>query len=340
MSHAANVLVTCGGKWVGMLLQLKQAMREVPPLRQGKILVADRAPITPAGHFADGAFVVPPITEPDYVDALVDVCRQQGVRVLVPLIDVDMIRLTPHASRFAEVGTRLACPLAELVDLCFDKASFEAFARVERIPTPRQYAPQELDAAAYPLFFKPSRGFGSVGSGLCRSPREAREALQANPTLVFQEYLQGAEVSVDCYIAATGRCTVRVQRIRDKVVGGEAVQTHTVHLDGVRQVVARTVDALARRGLRGPLNVQVFASGETPVFDVNPRLGSASVLSNVATRGRLMRSLLSECCGLAVDGDPEDYQEGLHLYRFWGDVFHDGADIEGAVPGKLAGVRA
>ncbi len=337
MSEPQNVLVTCGGKWVGIVLQLKLAMRHVAPLAGGRLLVADRASLTPAGQFADGSFVVPAINEPDYVDCLLDICRRQAVRVVIPLIDIDMVRLAPHASQFADVGTHVVSPPAELVELCFDKANFSGFADAAGIPVPRRYTAEQLDGAPYPLFAKPLRGFGSIGSCICRSAEEAQRALATNPELAFEQYIEASEVSVDCYLAAGGRCTVQVQRVRDKVIGGEAVQTHTVRLPAIRKTVNGALEALARRGLRGPLNVQVFATGRPPVIDVNPRLGSASVLSNMASHGRLFRSVLAESCGLAAEGDPNEYEEGLHLYRFLGDVFHDGSRASAVLPGEWIG---
>lgn len=334
MTHAENVLVTCGGRWVGMVLQLKAAMRGVPPLAGGQLFVADRAAITPAGQFADGAFQVPGIAEADYIDRLVAICQQNGVRVLVPLIDVDMVRLAPHTERFAEVGTHVVCPSPELVELCFDKDRFDRFAREEGIPVPRRFAASELAEAPYPLFSKLIQGFGSVGTGVCRSLEEARRALEQNPHRVFEEYVEAAELSVDCYLAAGNRCTVRVPRVRDRVVGGEAVQTHTVRHARAEATVTQVLDALGRRGLCGPLNVQVFDRDPALVFDVNPRLGSASLLANMATQGRFFRSLLAESCGLPVAGEPSDYEVGLHLQRFTGDLFHDGHQQRALVPGN------
>jgi carbamoyl-phosphate synthase large subunit len=321
---ANNVMITCGGKWVGHVVQLRRAMGQLPAYAGASIFVADRAEVTPAGHFADRSFVVPPITDEGYVDALEAICRNEGVRVLIPLIDVDLLRLAPHRDRFAALGTHLAAPPEELAELCFDKGKFEAMARAEGIRVPRSFSADELDGAPYPLFCKPPRGFGSVGAGICPNRAEAEKVLQSGADVMFQEYVDAPEISVDAYVAADGRCTVRVQRIRDKVVGGEAVQSHTVRLAGVGETAARTIDALSRRGLRGPLNVQVFACGEPAVIEVNPRLGSAVVLSNAACGGRLLRSLLAECCGHSVDGDPEDYDDNLHLYRYLGDMIHNG----------------
>jgi carbamoyl-phosphate synthase large subunit len=329
---ATSVLVPCGGKSVGLLLQLKRAMRHVPPVREGRLLVADRALVTPAGSFVDGAFVVPDVGHPRYVEELRRICVENGVRVLLPVIDVDLDRLAPHLDSFAAVGTTVVCPPATLVDLCLDKQVFADFCEEQGLPHPALHALEALSEDRFPVFAKRRRGFGSIGSRVCRSAAEARAAWAADPELVFQDLIEAPEVSVDVFVRRDGRCTTRVPRVRDKVVGGEAQQSHTIRSPAIAQLVDRTVAALARRGLRGPLNVQVFATPEPTLIEVNTRLGSGSVLSNAATRGAFFTALLRDACGFAVEGDPEDYLEGLWLQRYWGDVIHDGVQTLGSHP--------
>ncbi|NLX99324.1 MAG: ATP-grasp domain-containing protein [Rhodopirellula sp.] len=325
MESKANVLVTCGGKWVGTVLQLKQALREVPPLRHGRLYVADQAAMTPAGQFAEGSFVVPPISHPGYIDALWEVCRRERVRVLLPLIDIDQVRLAPHKDRFAEAGTTLVSPPADLVEMLFDKTRFHRLAVAAGLPVPRRITPEELDSADYPLFYKPIRGYGGIGAGRCDSPADARRVCASRRDLIFQEFVSAPELSIDCYISPDGIPTVRVPRIRDKVLGGEVMQSHTVRPPEVNALAIRTLEVLARRGVHGPVTVQAFATDEPLLLEVNPRLGSGNVLSNVATGGRLHRSVLAGACGLPVTGDPDDYRDGLYLYRYLGDVIHDGS---------------
>ncbi len=321
-----NVLVTCGGRWVGLILQMRQAMRDVAMLRQGRLYVVDCDPLNPAGLFADASFPVPPVADPDYIDRLLDICIRQDVYVLVPHLDIDLDHLTRNLPRFTEVGTTVICPHPDLVELCRDKHRFETFAREEGLPFPRTYPPAALRADLFPLFVKQSRGSASAGAGVCRSLPEAHAALERCPDLIFQEWVQGAEVSVDAYVSIRGRCTVRVPRLRDRVSGGEVIQSHTIRCPVVAGLADRTIDALAQRGYRGPLNVQLF-TGDVPVLiEVNARLGSGCVLANEATGGRLFRSILQEACGEVCEGDPDDYREGLHLSRYWGEVFHAGAD--------------
>lgn len=313
-----RVLVTCGGKWVGMVLALRQALSE---LGGGEVIVADRDPLTPAGCFADDRVHVPAIADSNYVTALANYARERGISAIVPLIDIDIDRLDRERSVLAEAGVHLVAPPREVIDLCLDKALFQTVCDEEDLATPRSFI--SLEAATYPLFYKPRRGFGSIGTGRADTPAEVPAAAERYE-LVHQELVEAPEVSVDGYVNREGRCTVLVPRMRDKVIGGEAQRSHTIEDPETWELAMRTVRALASRGLRGPVNVQLFLSEPRKLIEVNTRLGSCSVLSNAATGGRLLRSVLEEAFGGTATGDPSDYERGLWIYRYTGDVFHRG----------------
>lgn len=327
MSTRSNLLVTCGGKWVGIVLQLREAMQRNTKLRQGRIVVASSDSLTPAGCFADETVVVPPIREPDYISRLLEVCQDYAIRIVVPLIDLDVERLAASSHQFAAIGTTVVCPTQDLVDLCLDKLEFARFAEAKGLPHPETRTANELDGLKFPLFYKRRRGFGSIGSGVCSSAEEAGDLAAKMPDLVFQEYFAIQELTVDAYISREGKCLVCVPRIRDKVVAGESYQSHTVRRPAVVNLALQAIAALAERGLRGPLNVQIFDSDPPCLIEVNTRLGSASVLSNVACQGRLLESLLHESLGGTAYGDPHDYTVGLALSRFLGDVFYTGNQV-------------
>ena len=333
MNDFCNVLVTCGGRWVGVVLQLQEAMRRVPALKHGKLLVASYDDFTPAGYFADEALVVPPIRHPEYIDQLTNVCRAHAIRVLVPLIDQDLERLAPGLDKFAAIGTTVICPPPDLVDLCMDKLRFARFAESKQLNHPKTCPSSEIQALSFPVFYKKRRGHGSIGSGICFSAGHALAEASASPDVLFQEYVRAPEVTVDAYISRTGGCTVCVPRVRDIVVGGESYTTHTIRDPAVTDLALRTISVLAQEGLRGPLNVQMFQTSPPMLIEVNTRIGSANVLSNVASRGRLLESILCEASGGTCDGDPEDYMVGLTLSRFLGDVFHQGGEVLAVKPG-------
>jgi carbamoyl-phosphate synthase large subunit len=298
-------------------------MEDVPILRGGRLLVADCDPLNSAGFFVNGTLVVPPAIHPHYVDRLLEVCRAHDVRVVVPHLDLDLDRLAPQQWQFTDAGIALVCPRADLVELCRDKVAFQHFARQEGLPQPGTFAPEDLKDDRFPLFAKRRGSTASTGSGVCRSPAEARAALERYPDLIFQELVEGPEVSVDAYVSVQGRCIVRVPRLRERVLAGEAVQSRTIRDAAAADLADRTISALARRGYRGPLNVQLFSTEPPLLIEVNARLGSASVLADQATDGRLFSAILREACGDVCGGDPDDYRDSVRLSRYWGEVFHD-----------------
>jgi len=188
---------------------------------------------------------------------------------------------------------------------------------------PTSFPEQDLSKARYPLFYKRKRGFGSIGSGIARNLEEASQAAQNDSNLIFQEFIAGQEISVDGFVSRTGAVVYGVQRIRDKVLGGEAVRSHTVNLKGIADSAYIVLRALSEEGFQGPANIQFFLGEPAILFDVNPRLGSASVLSNVATHGKLFAAVLLEACGGTARDCSNSYLEGAHLYRYFGDVFYE-----------------
>jgi carbamoyl-phosphate synthase large subunit len=307
-----------------MVCQIRNTLPLVPELSGGRVYIADSDLVTPAGHYADGAFRVPRIHDPNYISRLLELCRAENIRVILPLIDIDMLRLAPHLDAFREIGTTLVCPPEEIVELCFDKNRFDAFAASKGIRVPRTFFEADLQSAPYPLFFKPRAGFGSRDTGVAKRVAEALQALERNPDLLFQECLTGTEISVDGFVSTSGGILHAVQRVRDKIIGGEAVRTHTIKLESIRQASVRVFAALAELGFHGPANIQFFESSDPVLFDVNPRLGlGGSTLSNVATKGRYFESILREACDGVASASPDDYEEGLGLYKFLGELFHE-----------------
>src|SRR5262249_5863847 len=300
------VLVPSGGKSVALVLQLKDALGEVPPLCSGRVVVADRASATPAGAFADASFLVPEVTHFGYGDALLRICREENVRVRLPVLGIDLGRLSPHLDDFAAVGTTLVAPPPHLKELCLDKGRFEAFCLASGLAHPRGYARSALGEAPFPLFAKKRRGFGSIGASICRSLGDARLLLARDRDVGFPEGVGAPGGSGDALLTCDGRCLLGVPRLRDKVVGGEVNQSHTIRSAAIADLADRTIAALAQRGLTGPLNVQLFAAREPLLIEVNTRLGSGSVLSNAATGGRFLATVLRDACGLRCEGDPDD----------------------------------
>ena len=324
MSPEGNdgLLLTSVGKGAGIVCQFREALARCTHTRGWHLWAASSDPFPAGATFADRRVQLPRADHPDFPGALLEACRVGRIRMVVPLADHDLRRLAGEVDRFADAGIRLVCPPVRVVALCGDKAGFARWAADAGLPHPRTVPPAGADGLAFPAFAKPRHGSGSAGAARCADPEAVRVHCSTGGEWIVQEFLDGPEFTVDAHLGPRGEVTVCVPRIRLRVQGGQSQESRTVDDPGVRNLAIETLRRLAAEGLRGPANVQVIRAPDPVLVEVNPRLGSATVLSNHATRGALLDHVLAGALGLEPDGGPAAYEEGLTMTRFVGEVFH------------------
>src|SRR5207253_6708505 len=120
---------------VSQLCPLRAALA---PVGGGRVLAADAGGTAAAIHEADEGFVVPRCDSPDYVPALLAICRRESVALVVPTIDPELPVLGRAREAFAREGVLLAASGPATNDIAFDKANTAAFFDREGIPAPRR----------------------------------------------------------------------------------------------------------------------------------------------------------------------------------------------------------
>src|SRR5439155_13761828 len=118
------VLITSAGRRVALLRAFRTALKA---LGGGRVLAADVATGAAAVHEADEGFVVPPCGSPEYVPALLDICRRKDVVLVVPTIDPELPALSRATEAFDRSRTMLALSGPATVDIAFDKGATAAF---------------------------------------------------------------------------------------------------------------------------------------------------------------------------------------------------------------------
>jgi len=151
-----------------------------------------------------------------------------------------------------------------------------------------------LTGESYEVVVKPKIGFGSRGQKvLYKSDPRFLDYLRDSNWIV-QDFVDGIEVSIDCYIARD-RSFTSVARERVTVMGGEVMDTKTRNLtDPEFDIVNKIV---AKSELVGPVNFQLRGDNNT-LLDINPRFSggaTASVLSGwMAPQWLLQEYILEE----------------------------------------------
>jgi carbamoyl-phosphate synthase large subunit len=250
------------------------AMRSLGTDPTVELIAADMDP------WAAGLYLVPPGSRalvpagaaPDFTDVLLARCREYGVHVVLPTVDAELRPLAGARATFRAHGIDLLLAPAAALDVILDKLALaEHCAGVVRVPrTESLGAGTDPSSWAYPVIVKPRSGSGSRGIVKVAGAAELA-ALDHAPGLLVQEFLPGAEFSIDVLAGADGRVIASVPRLRARVDSGVSVGGRTVH-DAELESFGRAVAEAT--GITYVANVQCKrdAAGRPALLEVNPRM--------------------------------------------------------------------
>lgn len=71
----------------------------------GKVIATDCSAIAPALYDADKYYIVPRMTEPGYIDVILDICKKEKIDGVLSLIDPELSLLALNNEKFKVVGT-------------------------------------------------------------------------------------------------------------------------------------------------------------------------------------------------------------------------------------------
>jgi len=319
------VLFTCAGQRVDIVTAFG---------RTGATTIAtDVSDLAPALYAADVRALVPPVDDPQYVDALGELAQIHDVRLIVPLTDLDHLVLAHNRDRFAPAVVLVPGP--ETISRCSDKYLAHTFFVAQGIGSPPTWLPDEVPGdVAFPVLVKARKGFGSRHIYRAHDEHEMRFYLERTTAdSMVQAVCRGEEFSIDVFCDLDGRCLNAVPRTMIESKGGESIKGMTIQDAELIEHGRRVAETLR---LVGPGNVQCFREpdGELRVTDVNPRFGGAFPLPTAAGSGYPELAL-----ALANGERPEprlgDFRAGVVMTRFFSEVIlHDaGGTLEPFDPG-------
>jgi carbamoyl-phosphate synthase large subunit len=273
-----NVLITAGSRRVPLVQAFQAALLEHG---SGTVVVTDVDPSSPSVHAADRCYRVPYSNDPEYVDALIDICLTDRIGLVVPTVDDELEVVARARRRFCDVGATVACSPTETAAICNDKYRACLYLRERGVDAAQSWLPEQLpDDPPDVLFIKPRRGRGSVGAHLIRNRREREFFLTYVNDPVVQEFLQAPEYTIDMLCDWHGTPLSIVPRERTVIRAGVSDRGRTLKHEGLMTLAQRVADALP---FHGPVNIQCRMRGATPVvIEINPRFSGGIPLTIAA----------------------------------------------------------
>lgn len=276
-----NILITSAGKRVSLVKIFKSEAIKIDV--NIKILATDANPdLSAACQVADAAFKVPRVSDPNYVQILLDICTNNDVRLIIPTIDTELMILAEHKSIFEDAGVIPVISDRTFIDKCRDKRIIHDFFNENGIGVAKEF---KKDAYHFPMFIKPSDGSRSEDTFLIKEEMAMRERFFEEERFMFLEYISPElfdEYTCDLYYDRNGNLRCAVPRKRIEVRDGEVnkgLTERNMLVDYIREKISHVA------GARGCLTVQFFKEkeGDRVVgIEVNPRFGGGYPLSYLA----------------------------------------------------------
>ncbi|NLM96599.1 MAG: carbamoyl phosphate synthase, partial [Halanaerobiaceae bacterium] len=85
------------------------------------MIATDCSELAPALYDADKYFILPQIDKENYLDEILNICKENQIKAVLSLIDPELSVLAANKQKFLDIGTIPIVSDYEVVELCFDK---------------------------------------------------------------------------------------------------------------------------------------------------------------------------------------------------------------------------
>ena len=269
-----NVLILAVGTRNKIIQYFKKSFADM-----GKVIATDANRLGPAIYEADKYYIVPPISEPGYIDIIVDICKKEKIDGVLSLIDPELSLLAQHIDLFKEIGVTVIGSTYELCEMSLDKyqmyrwlSSHGYHCAQSWMDKQAFYQAVEKGVASYPVFVKPARGSASISISKV-SDRETVELLfKHEDGLMIQEFLDGQEIGADVYIdMISGEVVSIFTKKKIKMRAGETDKAVSFKDPKLFTLIEKFV---SEAGYRGQIDIDIFQiNNEYYISEVNPRFG-------------------------------------------------------------------
>ncbi len=269
-----NILIASCGTRNKIVQYFKQALRG-----RGKVVATDCSPNAPALYEADVHYIVPRITEENYLDILYDICRKEKIKGVLSLIDPELSLLALHEKDFEKLGTTVIGSSYELCERTLNKWEMYRWLKDHGYYCARSYMDIEefvRDVKAglltYPVFVKPAKGSASISISKAYDEETVRLLVSHGEGMMIQEFLDGQEIGADCYIDLQSRKPVSVFTKKKIVMrAGETDKAISFKDEKLFALIERFI---GEAGFLGQIDIDIFQIGEVYyISEINPRFG-------------------------------------------------------------------
>ena len=288
---------------------------------QGTLIATDVSELAPALYDADKFYVVPRITDPNYIDVILDICRKDHIDGLLSLIDPELSLLAKNAERFKEVGATVVGSSYELCEMALDKMQMYRWLVDHGYNCARSWLDKneffkavELNEVSYPVFVKPYRGSASISVSKVYDKETVGLLFSHENDLMIQEYLDGREIGADVYIdMISGEVVSIFTKKKIKMRAGETDKAVSFKNQELFDLIEKFV---LEAGYRGQIDIDIFEiGGKYYISEVNPRFGGGYPHAYEAGCDH-MKLIMKNLNGVVNQKNIGAYEDNVYMMKY------------------------
>lgn len=288
---------------------------------KGKVVATDCSSIAPALYDADKYYIVPRMTEPGYIDVILDICKKEKIKGVLSLIDPELSLLAQNKDRFKELGTVVIGSNYDKCELALDKMQMFNWLKAHNYNCAKSYIDKnefykdlESGNISFPVFVKPYRGSASISISKIYDKDTLELLLKNNDDLMIQEYLNGQEIGADVYIDMISHEVVSIFTKKKIVMrAGETDKSVSFKNDELFNLIKKFVK---ESGFNSQIDIDIFdVDGKYYISEVNPRFGGGYPHAYECGANH-MNLIINNLEGVSNKEDIGNYEEDIYMMKY------------------------
>ena len=308
-----NILILSAGRRVELVQSFQKAAKRLN--LKSNVVAGDCSETAPAIYFADRKAILPRINEDNYIDEIINVCKREDIRIVIPTIDTDLLILSEERERIeSESGAVVLISSNEVVTICRDKINTQKFLEENGFKIPKMYSEEELDSGEleFPLFIKPKSGSSSINTFKVNNIEELATYKSLIKEPIVQDFMEGKEFTVDVFLDFDGNLITVVPRLRIATRSGEISKGKIIKDREIIEDIKRLVEVLKPIG---HITVQLMKTNKgIEYIEINPRFGGGAPMS-IQSGADSCENLCRLLRGEKLEYN-ENYRDNIMFFRF------------------------
>jgi carbamoyl-phosphate synthase large subunit len=311
----SNILITCAGKRVSLVRSFKTELKIV--FSDSKVFASDSSPEKSAAcRVSDGYFKVPPVTDGNYIEKLLQIALDNNIKLIIPTIDTELLILSQNVDILKRHNIDIVVSDYDNIKTLINKRLTNHFFEKLEINYAKEF---DKNNFTLPLYIKPIDGSRSIDNHIVKQESDLTAYHFANEKLLFFEYLEHTaftEYTIDMYFDRNNELKCFIPRERLEIRAGEVNKAITRRAWFIDKIASKFTHI---PGLRGCISIQIFVSNDTNTIygiEINPRFSGGFPLSYLAGANFPKWIIQEYLLGGTKIPYCDDWEENLMMLRY------------------------